>query len=249
MNDTRSVTLCALASLLALAMPTDAHAICRSFTLSNQAEDVILGEAAVAGIGGAVLGLGHAGVCVIKDGVRTYYDVPECDMDTVQNDQILFRMRGGNDRLATMPPVFSGMDCGGHLIRDLDPYDFRFGIAAYMGDGEDMFAGTEWNDWVTSNDWISGEAPADGDPDLLCGWGGDDHLLGDEDSNAFTGVEETLHGGAGSDYCDGDWGINGNNGADAHYECNLPADFDARHDIDAYDRCWEQGGASDWGYF
>ena len=91
---------------------------------------------------------------------------------------------------------------------------FDFYLYAYMGTGSDRAIGTGNGDKLFSNiygSFPSNYLPADEAPDTLCGSDGDDSLYGDHDDDNTN--EEILHGGGGTNYCNGgqdgttyDWG-------------------------------------------
>jgi hypothetical protein len=105
---------------------------------------------------------------------------------------------------------------------------FKFVTQAELGAGRDLFQGGDGRDVVFSATRPIGTAPmlADNSSDLMCGWGGNDILSGDRDDDLNT-FEESMHGGNGSDICDGDlqW-PSGSNVSDLHLSCETHSHAD-----------------------
>lgn len=139
------------------------------------------------------------------------------------SDKVMeIRTGGGDDRLTAMLTRYEEIDYWGRVV----PFecgtlgDRRVAIKeivhwnaprlrAYMGSGTDRFYGSDHDDEAYSNDselvfdgWrFRLRAYADKGNDILCGLGGDDILVGDEDNSVY---KETLIGGSGYDACFGD---------------------------------------------
>ncbi len=226
-----------------------AHAVtCDTLTLSDLSEDVILGEA-----GGYLCGQNvgcvflpdstpHLGACVTTpDGEETFYML-DCTIDNVVGDKLSLSTRGGDDRVAVLKDAHTtgwldllpaggntgAIFCGDHgdTLAPWHP-EFEFGLSVSLGTGSDLFHGSDRADVVTTNAniFFNGviSSPADQSTDQVCGWGGNDTLSGDRDDD-FRTAEDLLDGGAGTDSCDGDPWVNGDDWSDVSQSCETSGD-------------------------
>ena len=220
-----------LATMLALAASTPvAHAgACGTFTASNSADHILLGEQTnYFWYDGQYwfYRLGKLAICWGSTTPTTSELFTGCDTSSTSSDYIQVNALAGNDIL--MPNeeahLCDPLDLSGYL-ETFDEARFDFYVRAEMGTGADVAHGTENGDKLYSNVYGSfGTLPYDSAEDTLCGWGGNDLLYGDgDDSNTF---EEILEGGnGGSDYCYG--GHDGDYYDWAHTTCESPADKNA----------------------
>jgi hypothetical protein len=110
----------------------------------------------------------------------------------------------GNDQLAPNTQSPQSCELGVYMIA-WNPGVLSFGIAANMGTGSDTAHGSGNDDDLFSN--YPGTVipfnltPPDSSEDTLCGWGGDDDLVGDKDDSDT--YQEFLGGGSGTNSCNG----------------------------------------------
>jgi len=150
-------------------------------------------------------GLGELAICWLDTNeLHQQSFFPNCDTGTPSSDHIYVSALGGAD---VVWPNTEGHICKvGYpssymLAFDEDVFDFY--LQADMGTGSDKAYGTEHGDVLLSNKYgtFGNLLPADSAVDDLCGYGGNDTLYGDHDDTDT--YEETLHGGDGTDTCNG----------------------------------------------
>ena len=227
-----------LAIFGAAASPPRARAAsCGTFTATNNANDIIVGEqAGYFWYDGQYwfYPLGKLAICWGETTPVNYELFTGCSTSSTSSDYIKVKALGGNDRLV---PNETGHICEPTILSTyVLPFDegrFDFYVYAEMGTGADEAHGTENGDALYSNyNGGVGSLPADSAEDTLCGWGGNDALYGDNDDTDT--YEETLEGGTGaSDYCLG--GFDGDYYDWVDNSCENPAD----HNASSYstDRC------------
>ncbi len=203
-----------------------AHAsTCATFTADSGDNVIILGETtSYFWYDGKYwfYGTGDLAVCWKNTyGVYTYTSYSSCDQNTSANDTVYVKALAGDD---VVVPNVEGHNCEGSAISTyVNPFNeaiFDFGLSADMGTGADTAYGTDNDDDLYSNKPGTiipyNYLPRDYAEDFLCGYDGDDSLYGDhDDTNTY---EEILHGGNGTDYCNG--GQDGSWFDWAHTTCN-----------------------------
>ncbi|HWB79466.1 MAG TPA: hypothetical protein VG755_31100 [Nannocystaceae bacterium] len=241
----------ALTALASLGIVGDAHAICDTLVLGNADQIVIVGEYTTLTCTNpnnlstcTAHRTGNGAACIIEPDGSEWLEVFACDDEDVVGDQVEIRTGSGDDQLGVLLSAHTvgqpGLVTiqGGGLARhcgdvgvDLEalapfPATFKFGVAAYMGDGEDRFVGSPNSDWAVSSWYDNGSFKADGDLDIICGMNGNDYLHGDLDDNGPAGSEEMISGGNGTDYCDGDPGFafDGGDASDLYSSCETHYD-------------------------
>lgn len=203
-----------------------AHAAtCATFTADSGDNVIILGETtSYFWYAGKYwfYGTGDLAVCwKTTHGVYTYTSYSSCDSNTSASDSVYVKALAGDD---VVVPNVEGHNCEGSAISTyVNPFNeaiFDFGLDTEMGTGADTAYGTGNDDVLYSNEYGTivpyNYLPADADEDILCGYDGDDSLYGDHDDTET--YEEILHGGDGTDYCNG--GQDGNYYDWAHSSCN-----------------------------
>ncbi len=134
-----------------------------------------------------------------------------CDIYSTSSESVYIDAGAGNDSVAANSV---GHICNAGYTPYLLPFDvpgFSFYMSVDLGTGSDHGYGSSNDDVFESNyRTIFGAHPADNDNDFLCGYDGDDQLYGDGDHGdsgywpiIYSGHEERLNGGLGSDYCHG----------------------------------------------
>ncbi|HWB76127.1 MAG TPA: hypothetical protein VG755_14255 [Nannocystaceae bacterium] len=219
---------------LALAREANAAA-CHTLNLGAGAEHVIVGRYAEwdplvnAPVPNAQV---DVGVCVITGGIPDVQILPGCDSFTPANAPLVINAGDGNDRVVALQETHgSWFPCENSYILPWKDSSYAFGMVAAMGKGSDEFYGSPESDVASSNTILAvGTVPADVAWDLVCGYAGQDQLMGDKDNNAALGREEWLDGGADGDICDGDGSsaYDGNDSGDVWLSCESFAD--ARND-------------------
>jgi hypothetical protein len=123
------------------------------------------------------------------------------------------------------------MMCGGlgDAVAPWNP-NFDFQTYAYLGTGTDLFHGTDNRDvaWTNRPVYVAGAwtSPADNSSvDMVCTYDGNDTIYGDADDNWGMGHEEWIDAGDGSDLCDGDYGVDGNDTSDLQRGCEAAYDL------------------------
>jgi hypothetical protein len=230
-----------------MAIASDANAaICDSLTLPGDAQDVVIGEAGYeACVGGPApfcylqpyLTGPKLGVCWRDAGGDWQMEVLECTDDNTSSDGFFLQTGAGDDRVAVLQDEHTlgdltllpaggqtgAMYCGpfGDAVASWHP-DFEFTITAYLGTGSDIFHGSGGRDvaWTNAPVYSGGTwtSPADGGLDEVCTWGGNDVIYGDLDDN-YTVSEDWMDAGTGTDYCDGDYSVNGSDAHDLYLGC------------------------------
>jgi hypothetical protein len=150
-------------------------------------------------------GTGELALCW-KDSsaVYNYEEYANCDTTSSSSDYLFVQAKAGDDVLV---PNTTGHNCeGADISTYIDPFDdasWDFYLYAYMGTGSDRAIGSGNGDRLYSNTYGSfpSNLPSDSAVDTLCGAGGDDYLYGDHDDGST--YYEFLHGGSGSDLCNG----------------------------------------------
>lgn len=242
-----------LAVLSAGLWASDADAaICDSLLLNNAAQDVIIGEAGYENcVGGPspfcyfqpYLSARKLGACWRDDGGDWQLEILDCTSSTSSADIFFLQTTGGDDRVAVLQDEHTSGDltllsagagvgamyCGsnGDALAPWNP-NFDFRIYAYLGSGSDLFHGSDNQDvvWTNLPAWVDGTftSPADGPGyDKVCTWGGDDYLYGDLD-DSYTTAEDWLDGGSNTDFCDGDYNVDGGDISDLHRNCETARD-------------------------
>ena len=248
----RKLIALSIASVAWLATRPAGAAVCGSLVLTDAPEDVIIGEAGfkrcIGGPSPTCFFMPYLpaklGVCHRTAGGVWQMSVLGCTTSSTASDVFSLETRGGDDRVAvlreehtfgdlTLLPAGAGtgaMYCGsaGDAVAAWHP-DFRFQIYAYLGTGADLFQGSDNTDVVWTNapvfsggTWTS---PADNASfDMVCTYGGNDTIYGDRDDNFSAGFEDWIDAGAGTDYCDGDYGVDGSDISDLYRNCETVAD-------------------------
>lgn len=189
--------------------------------MSNGGRDLVFGEAADS----SGTGLGYLAICEQPVGGtgsasdQTYSAITGCTSSTTSADWIEIYGGSGGDRIGPLTSTTGTISCGtgGNKIK---PYAWSFPMAAAGLGGFDVLFGTPHADLLVSNTF-SQSSPADGSPDVLCGYGGNDWLIGDSDDNTPAGAEECLDGGSGTgDVCEaGNAGMPDTNAGDLYSGC------------------------------
>jgi hypothetical protein len=247
----RTLIALSIAITALLARPAGA-AVCGSVVLTDASEDVIIGEAGTKRcFGGPTPGCffmpyfpAKLGVCHRTAGGTWTMSILGCTTSSTTTDWFALETRGGNDRVAvlreehtfgdlTLLPAGAGTGakmCGNTIdaVAGWHP-DFDFQVHAYLGTGTDLFQGSDNRDVVWTNApvfsggvWTS---PADNaSVDMVCTYAGDDTISGDRDDNFSAGFEDLIDAGTGVDFCDGDYGVDGNDISDLHRGCETVSD-------------------------
>ncbi len=251
-NSFRSLIVATVvASPVALAGADADAAVCDQLLLGADNQDVILGEAGYRQcVGGPSPfcyfqpygGSPKLGACWRDEGGAWQLEILDCTGANTSSDIFYFKGGAGDDRVAvlrdehttgdlTLLPAGGGtgaMMCGGSdAIAPWNP-NFDFQIYAYLGTGTDVFHGSDNRDFVMSNDfaYVGGTwtSPADNAFDLACMYGGNDTFYGDADDDYHV-AEDLVDGGAGTDYCDGDYGFDGSDYDDLYLSCETHYDL------------------------
>lgn len=190
------------------------------------------------------------GVCWQGPSGAWHLEVLDCDIHSKKGDVFWLETNGGDDRVAVLRPEHTkgdrrllpagaglgAMRCNGSKLISpayspgaLAPWhpDFKFGIVAFLGEGTDLFHGSDNQDIVFTNEisYVNWTSPADfSSADMVCTYGGDDVIYGDGDDDFASGFEDWFDGGAGEDLCIGDYGFDGNSVSDLHRNCEIARD-------------------------
>jgi len=160
---------------------------------------------------------GHMAICwADQNHIWQYFENPTgCDIYSTSAEYVSINAGAGDDNVAANSV---GHTCVAGYSTYLLPFStpgFDFYLRANMGAGSDHAYGTENADYLYSNqyDYSTFSYPADSANDFLCGYDGDDYLIGDKDASDSgywpidgSGHEERLNGGLGSDHCYGEDG-------------------------------------------
>lgn len=168
---------------------------CQGWQFGFEGVDVVLGEEQVGGVG-----TGQLAMCYrpAGGGPETYVVVHECSTATPEGNQFFIWGTEGND---TAGPLAKPILCDGTWMLPWNA-SFKFGLAAFMGSGSDTVYGTPNADTLFSYyQYAYPPMVLDASNDRLCGYGGDDVLMGDGDESAE--ASECLNGGPGTDTCNG----------------------------------------------
>ncbi|MEO0604352.1 MAG: hypothetical protein AAF211_23150 [Myxococcota bacterium] len=138
---------------------------------------------------------GTVGVCEVEPlaPAGSFTELPGCDLATPGGTAVEITGTAGDDQIA---PLTRTITCNNV---PMVAFDYPFGLFVEGLGGTDFLQGTESTDVLSSYDF--GATIADGSIDWLCGYGGDDTLLGDYDASPL--ANESIDGGAGTDSCYG----------------------------------------------
>lgn len=192
----------AIAALLICEASASA-AFCGQWFMGNGGRDLVIGVASD-GSGNALSSGGHPYLALCErtgGGSLTYQDYPTGCTDTSEGagDFIMIYGGTGDDRIGPLQSAAGEISCGlGHHIMPFSSW--RVPMWAYGNYGTDLIYGTDGADGLTSSDT---NFTADSSNDVLCGFGGNDLLVGDYDSESATSHHECIDGGAGTNTCDG----------------------------------------------
>lgn len=239
---------------LSAAITNPAHASCDFLGLSNQSEDVILGEIGTiscptSGCYFEPFNRPTLGACWRGPDGEWHIQMLSCDSLTPADQNPVLFTFGGDDRVAVLrrehtkgdrkllptKDGFGAMRCG-NTGTAIAPWhkDFRFGLDVYLGEGTDLFHGTDNADgaWTNAPVFAGGIWTSHKDsstPDMVCTYGGNDTIYGDGDDAYTSGTEDWMDGGTGIDLCDGDYGHDGSDISDLHRGCEVA--YDAYPDL------------------
>ena len=193
------ITMVGAAILSSMTLPTVAEAaLCDTFNGTDGDDVIMIGRAYYwNGFFWVPYGNNPLAICMISGGTTTF-TVTDCD--SADNGDGIHVYGGDGDDIinaVTGDVFFCAGNPMGQWYSGWDIWPYMFG-----DDGADLLIGAAGKDLLISGSNVA-NYPADGSHDWLCGYGGDDVLIGDNDDS--TGDFECMDGGThwagGGDYC------------------------------------------------